>query len=549
MEYVLYVATAVAEFGELMTTTTAAPRAISPLFWLLFYSVSLIFHVGGAKIFWRTSDFLAITTTLLIFVYLLSVCDVASFPTYALPDKPFMSNFQGFMFSYPLASWFFVGVEAMTLSCENIEDPTSKVPPAMAACVCTLFVTAMCILFATASTPPGLKDLPGELLPLNPGYEVVWGISSRMATVLALPGAFSTAYGFMFAYGRQLYAMSCSKLLPKFLSVTYGEHKAAASALLFGSILGLSILLVLYYTLPSFSRQLFNVCMLGSCIVNVYLFKAFVVCADRYSNMERQFVSPFGVYGAYYGMVVFSVMTVALAFFQDDNYLSLIVFCSFLAIICVHYHLVVRKREFFSVDEQRNFWKAYLLNANFKRKRRTSHRNTSFLRHLPWSITKQGSQRAFNDNASPIFNIQQIQSNRPFEANVGGKASTTSGSAGVSDEIGIAGSSFDDTDAVGEEKQSDAKEGPFWTQFFKIVRRRDKNGRLGSRVSHDGSEDGGTGAGSRGSQSQPLLTPYNEPVAGMLSASRPLLERHFLWDSQRIALTETKTVFLFPLVA
>jgi L-asparagine transporter-like permease len=121
--------------------------------------------------------------------------------------------------------------------------------------------------------------------------------------------------------------------------------------------------LFLWYLYPGLARQLFNVCMLGSCCVYVALFRSYIVCKKRYSNLPRQFNNILGTCSAVYGMIVFSFMTVALAFFQEDRYISLTVFITFIIIFLLYYFLVVQKREFFSDEEQAKFMKAYILNG------------------------------------------------------------------------------------------------------------------------------------------------------------------------------------------
>eukprot|EP00975_Prorocentrum_lima_P016394 3473930-Prorocentrum_lima.AAC.1 len=129
-----------------------------------------------------------------------------------------------------------------------------------------------------------------------------------VAAYLALPGIFSTAFGFMFAYGRQLYSMSKSGLFPRFLSGTYGRYETPHRSLLVGSVISYLALLILYYSVPNFESKIFNICMLGSCSVYIALARAYMICYDRYSNLDRQFRSPLGKWAAYWVVAVYSLM-------------------------------------------------------------------------------------------------------------------------------------------------------------------------------------------------------------------------------------------------
>lgn len=489
MEYVLYVATALAEFGQLVSISTHFPSAYEPLYWMLFYLVALSVHLRGGAVFWRTSDLLAVCTLLLVVLSLLSATTVGNFERYASDAEAFEGDGYRFFLYFPLASWFFVGVEAMTLTCEHVSDPSTHVPHAMVACILTLLTSAFCILFATGSVSPGAEAIYKDLLPLNRAYEQAWQIASSAATILALPGIFSTAFGFMFAYGRQILAMSRSKLLPAFLSQTSGPQHTPVAALTFGSLFGLSVLLALYYTFPSFSRELFSICMLGSCSVYVSIFRSYLICAQRYRNLQRQFTSPLGVYGAYYGMCVFSLMVISLAFFQD-SYLSLIAFSTFVVVALVYYYSYVRKMEFLSEEEQRNFWKAYLLNASSRRK---AHNKKTFLRILP-------------HNASAAAAAPGTLHGAPMRTPSGGRVNPYEGE--------------------GEEYLSQQSEAV------------DKVRRL-FRFSDPPPPMVPGGA---------MHTPYEEKDSGTAtnhSVSSDPLELHFDWGGERIVLTETATVCIF----
>lgn len=369
IEYVLYVTSAVLELGNLISLILGSSPAYEPLYWLFFFVISLFIQIYSPVVFWRFNMIIGAISFVLILLYFFS-----SIPSFDYEQNLSLTWGEGFtvesgvpnfLYYFPLASWFYVGVEVMTLSCSEVKDAGTFVPQAMFACMITLLVTSFLILFGSSLQSPGPTVLADEVLPLNPGYQYAFNISSQICTVLAIPGTFATAFGFMFAYGRQIYSMSTSGLFPHFLSQTYGDHKAPITALFLGSTLAYGTLLFLWYLYPSMARQLFNLCMLGSCSVYIALFRSYLVCQRRYSNLPRKFKNPLSTFSAVYGMIVFGFMFIALAFFQRDNYIAITVFVSFLVLFLLYYFLVVQKREFFSDEEQANFMKAYILNGEF----------------------------------------------------------------------------------------------------------------------------------------------------------------------------------------
>lgn len=406
-EYILYVASAVVEIGRLLTVITQLSPSFEPLYWISFYAISLMIQMKGGRIFWGFNRIIAIITVLLIIVYCLASLpnvDFAKFAVSSEDHQPGLSQpskmFEEIFHFFPLVSWFYVGVESMTLACDDIPQANRRVPWMMVCSMLTLFLTSCSIVLTSCSQYPGTEFLAYADLPLSPGYSKIFQYASpRLLAILAMPGTFSTSFGFMFAYGRQLKAMARSGLLPGYLGQAWGSESVPLTALLTGSIVGCSVLLFLWLLFPKAIDRLFGLCMLSSCTVYVCIFMSFLIARDRLDTVPRTFVSPLGKFGAYYGMVIFSVMAVALSIFQDEKYVSLIVYLVAIVLAVVHYVFVARKREFLSLEEQAQFMKAYLLHSDAEYRRRMVRRSFknkhAFLRKVaPFSYPSSGSKFA-----------------------------------------------------------------------------------------------------------------------------------------------------------
>jgi ethanolamine permease len=282
---------------------------------------------------------------------------------------------------------------------------------------------------------PGTTIIALAELPLGYGYIEFMKTNRQFSSLLMFPGIIGTAYGFQYAYTRQLYAMASSGLLPKVLTATFGPNQTAHVACLVGSFLSLALLLVCYHLVDNFAGRLFAITMFGSCCVYIALFRSFMICCDRYSNMERSFTSPLGKAGAVYGILVFFLVLIGLAFFQKDNYEGLASFVVFLIVGMGYYVFVAKKREFFSAEEQDKFMKAYILNANNKKKKfkKSRSRNqsasanallTGLNKVLPASM-----QLGLNSNLMPIRNASSSTNSKAKSAsqasvsNLGGGSS------------------------------------------------------------------------------------------------------------------------------
>eukprot|EP00981_Chlorochromonas_danica_P015905 scaffold14727_cov201-Ochromonas_danica.AAC.1 len=158
--------------------------------------------------------------------------------------------------------------------------------------------------------------------------------------------------------------------------------------------------------------------MLGSCSVYIALARAYMICYDRYSNLDRQFRSPLGKWAAYWVVAVYSLMMVCLAFFQEDDYVALAVFAGFICLGWLYYHLVAHKREYFSEEEQKTFMRAYILNANYKR--RVAFTGSSLRRYKSYVLSSAFSSKrnsGRSDGPSVVSKVASLRvSNKPGES-------------------------------------------------------------------------------------------------------------------------------------
>eukprot|EP01031_Cornospumella_fuschlensis_P025331 gene25331-30587_t len=289
---------------------------------------------------------------------------------------PENKNFGGSAFSFlkffPYAAWFYKGIEVMTLTCRNIEEPARKVPRTMLWLLLSVFLIGLCVLLTAGSVAPGPHELSNEDRTLDPLLLHALHVGRQLGSLFMLPGAVGTAYGFMFAFSQQLHSMASSGLLPACLRRTHGQYRTPYVALLVGSALSFLCVLGLYLCLGGrlreITRDLFEVSLLGSCAVDISLLCAYRVYRSRYSNLQRVFRNPLGCAATYVGIAIFSFLGICLAFFAGQH-VSIVFFVVSVSMGALYYFGVARQREFFSQEEQEQFMKAYILNANSRKKR------------------------------------------------------------------------------------------------------------------------------------------------------------------------------------
>lgn len=209
------------------------------------YAITLPFHFYGGHVFWVYSTVLGIVALAVVVLYCLALIPHADFSNQENHSPEFTGG-KSFMFHLNKLAWLFVGIEAMTLGNNNIKDAGSKVPFAMVAVMCTLFVTAVCIFLVVGSTSPGIKQLFREDHLMDPGLGVSLHLTQQVGSILLIPGFVATTYGFQFAYTKQINAMANSGLVPKIFASTYGPNDAPVAACLAGSLLSLALLLAFF---------------------------------------------------------------------------------------------------------------------------------------------------------------------------------------------------------------------------------------------------------------------------------------------------------------
>ncbi|KAG7382153.1 hypothetical protein PHYPSEUDO_005179 [Phytophthora pseudosyringae] len=381
LEYIAYVSASTIAFVDLVVDVAPSLKWLSPLLWALFYASALFIQIRGGRVFWIFNLGIGIVSLAIVIVYCFGSFAFVDFTKYGSDaELEFVDGFNGFMKALPLAAWFFVGVEALSLSSDQVDQPKKIVPVAQVSCVATLFVTGLFVFFVTASLPPGLAALPTELVPFNRGFTLMFGMQRHAATVLSLPATYATGFGFMWCYGKLIVAMAMSRLLPSFLSKTTKENETPYGALMAGSAVSYALCIVSYFV-PAVGKNLFKICILSAFMSYTGQCVGYISLKHNYRNIKSsEFQSPFGVAGAVYSMVIWILSIIAVIGFQDSGGVEIIAFSVTVVLLTLFYFSYARKRQTFSAAENRVMLVAHVTKFNVKKKvagRNRSHQKGS----------------------------------------------------------------------------------------------------------------------------------------------------------------------------
>ena len=84
----------------------------------------------------------------------------------------------------------------------------------------------------------------------------------------------------------------------------------------------------------------------------------------KYSNLSREYRSPFGIYGAVFAFCVFLFGIICVIFFQNDNYLAVSIYAGIAGVLTLYYFAYASKRQTMSEEERKILFVAHVVNHN-----------------------------------------------------------------------------------------------------------------------------------------------------------------------------------------
>lgn len=377
IEYIVYVSSSVLALTNMMIEIAPELAGFEPLLWLFFYASSLYFHIRGDYIFWRWNMLVGVLSLFFVLLYCFGSFPHTDFAVNADndPDFRFVHGIEGFLRSLPLSCWFFVGVEALNLASDDVLEPTKSIPFAQVSCILALFFTGIVVLFVTVSLPPpGLKQIAKLLAPFDNGFQLLFDISVKTATLFSIPAMYATTFGFMWGYGKLIAAMATSKLLPPVLARPHPKYGTPYLAVLSGSILGYCVCLLVFYV-PSISdKYLFNICIAMAFLGYASQCIGYIALKRNYPNIKSSsFHSPFGIYGAVYSLIIWLLGLISVALFQESAGLEFFVFLGILAVLTLFYFAYAKSRQTLSTQEHKVFLLAHVMKFNKDKSRKKQY--------------------------------------------------------------------------------------------------------------------------------------------------------------------------------
>lgn len=238
--------------------------------------------------------------------------DVANLTNMAVDDTAagasswLPNGYLGIWAAFPFAIWFFLAIEGVPLAAEETANPERNVPRGIIAGMGVLLVTCAAVLVLTTGAG-GAEEMSASG---NPLVEALGdGTAAKVVNYIGLAGLIASFFSIIYAYSRQLFALSRAGYLPKVLSVT-NSRKAPMLALIVPGLIGFAL------SLTGKGALLLNMAVFGAALSYVLMMISHIVLRRREPDMPRPYRTPGGIATTGFALVI-GVFAVIATFLVD----------------------------------------------------------------------------------------------------------------------------------------------------------------------------------------------------------------------------------------
>ncbi|MCB1686313.1 MAG: amino acid permease [Pseudomonadales bacterium] len=317
VEYVLVPGVIVFFIGTYLTGIFETPPALQPLWWVLGYSIFVGLNIRGVELSFKVTLVVTILALLCLVIFWASALPNMDFGRWAMnvgPDGvelpeghgPFLpTGWPGVLAALPFAVWLFLAVEQLPLAAEESHAPQRDMPRGILAAMFTLMISAFMILWLNPSViGVGTHALGQSGEPLLDALRAIYGDgTAKVLALVAIIGLIASFHAIIYAKGRQIYSLSRAGYFPTPLSVTHSRFKTPHVAMLSGSLLALTVMLVLWFSLGAetggviIGGTLLNMAVFAAMFSYIMQSLAFIRLRQKLPDIVRPYRSPLGMVG------------------------------------------------------------------------------------------------------------------------------------------------------------------------------------------------------------------------------------------------------------
>src|SRR5215218_3178058 len=350
IEYAIAPAAIVASIGAYVESLIGFG---GPLVYLLFYAIFIGMYLYGTGEALRIMFVITAVAVAAIVVFVIGMIphfDPANLfniePTDAAGASAFLPfGYVGIWAAFPFAIWFFLAIEGLPLAAEETRDPARDMPRGLiAGMLALLLLAALILIFAPGGA--GSAEIQKSGAPLTDAIASPNAYGGKNAlfafiNVVSLAGLIASFYSIIFAYSRQIFALSRAGYIPRWLSLTSRRHVPWV-ALVVPGVIGFLL------ALSGQGDLLVLISVFGATISYVLMMLSHIILRYREPDLDRPYKTPGGIVTSGVALVL-GVAAVIAGFLVDPRVLigAAIVYGIMIAYFAIHsrHHLVAQAPE------------------------------------------------------------------------------------------------------------------------------------------------------------------------------------------------------------
>lgn len=282
--------------------------------YLVCYLVFMGIHLKGAGEALKIMFVITAIAAVALFVFIIAMIphfNSANLFDIAVTDKTGASSFlpfgyMGIWAAVPYAIWFFLAVEGVPLAAEEAKDPTKSVPRGLIGAMLILATFALLILILGVGAA-GADLLKDSGAPLVDALVAVYGQNSWLSSFVnfvGLAGLIASFFSIIYAYSRQIFALSRAGYLPTSLSLT-NKNKAPYLAIIIPGIIGFLL------SLTGEGDLLILMAVFGATISYVLMMLSHIKLRLSRPEMHRPYKTPGGIVTSSIALVLAMIAVIA----------------------------------------------------------------------------------------------------------------------------------------------------------------------------------------------------------------------------------------------
>lgn len=371
VEYVMTAAVIVFFIGSYVAAIVGAPTEMQPLFWIGGYVLFVGLNILGVEQSFKFSLIVTLLALLCLIVFYVSAIPHADFNRWALNIAPdgtelpegngpmFPMGMYGVLAALPFAVWLFLAIEQLPLAAEESVDPKSDMPKGIMLGMFTLIASAFAVLYLNPSVAGvGSQKLGASGEPLLDGFRALYGSDlAILLSAIAVVGLVASFHAIIFAFGRQIYSVSRAGYFPSVLSITHGTRKTPHIAMIVGSLLGLAVMLAVWYIQGAeqgakvIGGTLLNMAVFGAMFSYIMQGLSYIQLRKKFPHIDRPYRSPVGNFGAILTVII-ALITIYMQL-QDPMYVAGVLWvAAWFALGILYFALIGRHKLILSPEEE-----------------------------------------------------------------------------------------------------------------------------------------------------------------------------------------------------